>query len=63
MVEEITHYKAPIAVIPPQSLMKGEIDQLERKLRRLRSEDSIKTCQMQLDDAKRRLREYYATKG
>lgn len=63
MAEEIMNYKAPICVIPPQSLIKSEIHMLRRKMRRCRKPESLQECERLIKDAERGLADHYASKG
>ena len=58
MAEVITHYVAPIAIIPPQSLMAGEIVALRRQLSRTRKAETIKQLQIKLEAAEARLEKF-----
>lgn len=42
MAEEITHAVAPIATIPPQSLLAGELHQLRQKRKRISVTEVVK---------------------
>jgi len=57
MPEEILNYVAPIAVIPPQSVLAGQIQQLRQKLSRQRKQESRDLVARQLADAEKALAE------
>lgn len=40
MPEEIMNHKGPIAIIPPQSMMAAQIEQLRRKIVRTRKKEA-----------------------
>lgn len=47
MTEEIKNYVAPLCVIPPQSVLAGELYQLRQKHKRLRATQAIKDNEAQ----------------
>ena len=63
MVEEIFKYKAPIAIIPRQSILKGELAKAEKSLKRCSKEESKKTHQIKIDQLKRELEAFYREKA
>lgn len=47
MAEEITNYKAPIAKVPQQQLLAGQLQELRRQRTRLRKDEAVRENQRQ----------------
>lgn len=63
MVEEIFNYVAPIAIIPPNQLMIGQINQLRRSLSRTRKKETKDMLNKQIQLLEVRLEDYLKSIG
>lgn len=63
MVEEIFNYVKPIAVIPPQQIMEGRINELRRKAERTRKKEAKDLLQKEIGLLEKQLADLYRSLG